>query len=914
MGSSLLARGPLAGGLWRGVSMTVVAALCLACVLGPSVAIATLPADAAAKGGRGTLKVKVVGLPRGEKGQIVVKGPRGFQARLGRGATLRRVRAGRYRVRVSKAIMRRSRGGVRRGAVASPVKGRLSATVRRGEAGTLTAEYGTIINPGVVKAPTRGVKIIGSTESPRALVVKGKRRLAKGAILSAAPGARFPNGLLVKITSSRVKGGRTTLRLRPASIYEVAPAMTFDVPLKAAAAANGSGLISSCGGLYKRIKVGRVSGSWNTLKVLGRQVPVGARLNATFTAEVGVDITAALGACLVRTPSIGLQALAGPIPVYGAISGDMHATAAEASVKAGGSVKFDIGATTVGVPPTLLWKPSVSADSPRFAISAERVAGITAGIGVRGELGVGAANAANLHIALDNSLNFTARPGACSWDLELGSVSGGGKLLGWDISTPSTPPFHKNLWRNSCGASGGGSEGGGEAGGGEPPAEGGGPADGGDDGGSSPDSDPAPALGTVGSVVPLPNDASLNSTYPSPVGGFIETYYAPDQESYYVTRKTSDARPAQAISIPVAVSDVTFGPDGTAYLTTSAFDDRDEGGELLRLAPDGTEFGRLYAWTAVEDGYARNPGPINYVGGRLYVEAGIGNVYFSCHMRLYRFTLSGSLEKSDGSTSCGGQWDSSPGQLSAIDYENHQVFYYDLDTLEGTSGAAIPSPVTGAASGKAGVYAFVSSQRSYHGTGCPTKVTRTTMGGTTWQEDVAPILGIDETETSCWLEDVAVLSDGSVLTSGTFTTDTSGELNEFLIAFAPNGTPSLKTLGQNGVGRIELAADGAGSAVVVHQLAQDCQEPGGSTNRCTRMVVDRYSDGTLSTLGTVGSGQWGDSVRSNGKPLINDGVVLLSFEKADYYGGSGSPYGSVQQRRYLSAPGIIRQSWHDPSE
>jgi hypothetical protein len=418
------------------------------------VAICAAPSSAApvgkpAQAGKGTLSIKVRGLPSGERARASVRGPRGYRKSLTRSASLRRLTLGRYTINVSKVTLRRARSGLKRGAVASPVKRRLSVNVKKGRGATAPVRYGTIINPGVRKAPGGISEVLGNADDPAGAVFTGRKSFPPGTILSAPPGSQFPKGLLAHVASVQYSAGKTTVEFTPANIYEVAPSMTFDVPLKARQGVTASAArCDDATGVkpYKRIKNPRVSGSWNTLKGLG--IPVGVRVDLSFTAEAGVNVTGAVGgSCSLSAPPVAVQGAIGLVPVYGAISGDLHAgVAAGVTMNAGGSVRVDAGAETVGAPPALIMVPNISFSSPKFSLSAEVFGEATAGIGIKGEIGLGA-KAANVHVALDNTLNFTAKPESCAWDLDLGRFSAGGKIAKWGISTPGTPPlYHRNLW------------------------------------------------------------------------------------------------------------------------------------------------------------------------------------------------------------------------------------------------------------------------------------------------------------------------------------------------------------------------------------------------------------------------------------------------------------------------------------
>ncbi len=178
----------------------------------------------------------------------------------------------------------------------------------------------------------------------------------------------------------------------------------------------------------------------------------GAHAEVHFRAAAGVKVSARAGlSCALKLPVFGFQGMAGPIPVYGGIRpGASVEVGAAATARAEGSTDITIGAKVSALPPSA--SPVVDFGSPRFDFSASVFAGVKAGLSLAGELGIGAMNAANLHVNLTNSLNFTAAPGQCSWDLDLGSFSATGELGPLSISTPSTPPlYHKNLWRRACG-------------------------------------------------------------------------------------------------------------------------------------------------------------------------------------------------------------------------------------------------------------------------------------------------------------------------------------------------------------------------------------------------------------------------------------------------------------------------------
>jgi hypothetical protein len=429
----------------------------------PALSVAASEDAAARAKARGTLVLQLTGLPPGERGAFTVLGPaqspggKPFRRHLitARAVTRLKVSAGVYQVKVSEVELRRSHKPVKRGAAALPVRRKLRIKVAPTQRSTLRIRYGTIINPGVRNVSGHVAKVLGNPRSPAGVVLKGIQ-VRRGAILSARPNRALPLGLLARATAVRDRGGGAVVRLRPASIYEVAPNMSFDIPLSSGRGAGASQVIK-CGdtsGVDPYVDLGdfRASGGWTTSGWGPFKATTGAHAEVRFHAAAGVKVTSrgALS-CTLKLPSVGFQGMAGPIPVYGAIRPGATATVgAAATVKAEGSTDITVGAKVSALPPSA--SPVIDFASPRFEFGASLFAGVKAGLSLAGELGIGAINAANLHVSLTNSLNFIAAPGQCSWDLDLGSFSATGELGPLSISSPSTPPlYHKNLWRRSCG-------------------------------------------------------------------------------------------------------------------------------------------------------------------------------------------------------------------------------------------------------------------------------------------------------------------------------------------------------------------------------------------------------------------------------------------------------------------------------
>lgn len=414
----------------------------------------------------GKLRVRVVGLPKHEPGVFTLTGPRQsphahrrLRLRLSRQGTtaVGRLRTGVYRVTVSPVRIRRSRKAIRRGAIAYPVHRRLRFKLKARAKTTVNIRYGTIVNPGVRSVTGRIAMVLGTPGSPSGVVLRGRRGVRIGSILSAHPSRRLPKGLLARVQAVKHRNGRLIVHLLPASIYEVAPNMSFDIPLSGAEAASASRLIE-CGrgpAVHPYVNVSDIhlTGGWTTTRVAFVQVTTGATMDLRFRAGAGVRVESSVGfACELKLPEVALEGMAGPIPVYGGIKPTAKAEASAAGkLYSEGSTEVTLGARISAVPPVA--RPALNFSSPNFKVGAELFVGLKASLGLDAELGVGAANAANLHVTFGNSLDFTAAPGNCSWDLNLGTFSGGGQLGPFDISTPSTPPlYHHNLWHQPCGS------------------------------------------------------------------------------------------------------------------------------------------------------------------------------------------------------------------------------------------------------------------------------------------------------------------------------------------------------------------------------------------------------------------------------------------------------------------------------
>ncbi|MDQ2631635.1 MAG: hypothetical protein M3Y75_11800 [Actinomycetota bacterium] len=444
----------------------------LLCAVLVALSLVSSGADAApGKGGQkrgsgGKLTIKISGLPRGEQGTVVLLGPRQSSrdrgkfhrviTKLGK-VRLKGLKPGRYQLRVLPVVIKRRHGTIKRGATAYPARRSFRVKVRRRSSARATARYNTIRNPGLrIVAPRRVIKVLGKRRSPRALVLRGAG-YRRGMVLSSKPSARLPRGLLARV--KRVESGRfrSIVQLRPASIYEVAPNMSFRTRLHVSDAAAASAGITCEGGSgispFVRISDVWVDGGWTTSRVWPfGDIKTGARVDLAFDVGAGVDVASVLGgSCQLTLPGFSLQGFAAGIPIYGAVKPVLTGTAAAGvRVKAEGTVRVNMGARVSALPPQAA--PSLGFGSPRFTFSDEVFSDVGLGFGLKTEVGLGVNDAANIHASFGNNLDFRIGGGACRWDLRLGTFSAGGKLGRFGISTPSTPPLlEKNLWQTPCG-------------------------------------------------------------------------------------------------------------------------------------------------------------------------------------------------------------------------------------------------------------------------------------------------------------------------------------------------------------------------------------------------------------------------------------------------------------------------------
>ena len=415
----------------------------------------------------GTVRVAVSGLPSGEVPAAVVSGPGVHAGHLSSPTlTVRRARPGVWTLRLSATHLRRRHGALKRGALASPLARAVRVRLLPGKRATVNGRYGTIVNPGLVQLGGSGVLgVSGPAANPTAVTFSGHRTLRSGEVLSLRPSARLPRGLFKRVRSVAFASGRTTVTLTSVSVFSVVPVASFtNVPAIISPGLSGDlvspNLVSGgCGikppdnGPYREVKNIRFSGGWNTVRVFGHGIPDGVQVTVDFDAEAGLKAFQGFAFNSSCELDVSATGMAGPVPVTGAVYGKVTA-AVNAGFKAqvSASIHVSASANTVGVPPFLLWVPSVHFSSPHVAFSAQAIAQATASIGVGVKAGLGSEDVAAATVDFNNSLKWSAKPGACSMDVTFGAFSAEGKLAGWTIDSPETPPLYtNNIWNTPCG-------------------------------------------------------------------------------------------------------------------------------------------------------------------------------------------------------------------------------------------------------------------------------------------------------------------------------------------------------------------------------------------------------------------------------------------------------------------------------
>ena len=208
----MILRRLLVGGPWVGL------------VLALSPAAAHAATHGQSQPGTGTLRVVVSGLPRGLRANLVVIGPHARRFVLTQSTLLSSLSPGPYRVQVKQIALQHAQSGLPAGSVIEPQAASVIGTVGPGRITNVVAGYGTI-RSGIVHAlAERPLAVLGSDPSAATgIVLAGRAPFTPGMILTAAPSAALPGGLLDSVTAVKASGGETVLTLTPATLTAAFP-------------------------------------------------------------------------------------------------------------------------------------------------------------------------------------------------------------------------------------------------------------------------------------------------------------------------------------------------------------------------------------------------------------------------------------------------------------------------------------------------------------------------------------------------------------------------------------------------------------------------------------------------------------------------------------------------------------------
>jgi len=442
----------------------VLAALTPAPVLATSAG--THAADAADR--RGSIEITTRGLPKGQRGLIVVTGPAVHRVITTSRTKLGDLRAGTYALVLRPVIIPRSQGRIRAGAIAYPAKGRVLIRLGAGAKVAVVGRYTGIVNALVKPLPIPLLGVIGNVSDPLAVVLpRGARRPQVGTIFTSGPVTQLPYGLISKVTRVSRQGRWLLVSLSSVPLTDATPELSFtgSLPLTPATEATQQlGSASSAGeasahaadncGAPKLLQFGAHLDSVELRRAfLGAWPPqLELTLAVRTTESLGVAAAAAGINCDWTIGEIGPYDEAipvGPIvvPIFATlpVNADIHvngtlnvgtfnvASTTVANVAAG----FDFNEASLSQQGSNVWITG----SPSISGSAK----LSASIGV--QAGIGVAKGANVHLEADFGPEFDWQSGHdCNLLLDMGSLSAGVSVFGRSLNTPPFTPLKLKLW------------------------------------------------------------------------------------------------------------------------------------------------------------------------------------------------------------------------------------------------------------------------------------------------------------------------------------------------------------------------------------------------------------------------------------------------------------------------------------
>jgi alpha-tubulin suppressor-like RCC1 family protein/uncharacterized membrane protein YgcG len=426
-----------------------------------------------------SLRINVAGLPKPQRASIVLSGHGIRRLILSWPVRLSHLSAGQYTLTVRPVRISTPIGAIRRGAVAYPVRKHARVLIDVGKRGSVTVQYGGIVNPGVRPAP----EVIGAVGDPRApsglVVPVGVRPPAIGTILTTGPGPHLPLGLVARVSGVSRDGSRTVVAVAPVAVTDAVPGLSFTgtlnlnpIPGAATTARADAHGASGC----SAPKLANIGAHLDSLELreafIGLWPPQAKLTLAVRTTErLGVALAAVGINCDWDGHELGPYSAGVPV---GPIVVPVYATL---PFKAGIHVNGALQAGTLNVASTTVAHAAAGGDENAAslneqgsnvwlsgALSLSGSAKLSASIGV--QAGIGIAKAGNLHVEAGFGPEFDWASGHdCELYVNLGSLSAGVSVLGRSLNTPRFTPFRPRLW-SGCHGNGGGSGGGGAGGGG----------------------------------------------------------------------------------------------------------------------------------------------------------------------------------------------------------------------------------------------------------------------------------------------------------------------------------------------------------------------------------------------------------------------------------------------------------------
>lgn len=440
---------------------------------------------------KGSVTIVVKGLPKHTRSNVIMVGPRGrSQKPLRRELdvlekkTLKRLPIGRYKLIVKKATVKRDFQTTRAGATVLPIHRMTNVKVRSGKRAKAVVVYGTIVNPGLKRITGSPLTVTGNPAHPTAIVLPGRIRFPKNAILAMPPSSVAPYGVLSHVVSRHLLANRTKVRVRPATIYEALPNAVFASPLKLTPTSSSESRKAVSGDILDGVGCGdtgwvkpavsisnaKATGAWATTEIglhtafgfVGHEFTTGLEINFGFTLGASIEAELKDPSCSITAGGFQFTAVAAGLPITGGFSPNMSvSTANELKLKMGMKMPVTMrfrGGIDVELKPEIpvylepdLSVGEVELEGPELDKSLNPWP-IEAGVGIGLNFGIGAAigGSPDLQASVTGNMDsgFVASLSAerCGLDAELGSFYAAGRLGPAEIRTPSTPPLlHKEL-------------------------------------------------------------------------------------------------------------------------------------------------------------------------------------------------------------------------------------------------------------------------------------------------------------------------------------------------------------------------------------------------------------------------------------------------------------------------------------